>query len=98
MPQRSKLRRARLKFPAYCFGITPTGFLDSKHFQEILECAPKGTTELICHPGIVDADLRRTPTRLLEHRERELEAILASETRETLARQGIQLISYAGLD
>ncbi len=98
MPQRPKLRRARLRFPVHCFGITPTGFLDSRHFQEILECLPEGTTELICHPGTVDEDLQRTPTRLLEHRERELQAILAFETKETLVRQGIRLISYAGLD
>jgi hopanoid biosynthesis associated protein HpnK len=98
MAQRPKLRLTRLRFPAYCFGITPTGFLDSTHFQEILECLPEGSTELICHPGTVDEDLQRSPTRLLEHRERELQAILAFETKETLVRQGIRLISYAGLD
>jgi len=96
--QRPRLRRTRLRFPAYCFGITPTGFLDSRHFQEIFQCLPEGTTELICHPGTVDEDLQRTPTRLLEQRERELQGILAIETKETLVRQGIRLISYAGLD
>ena len=98
MPQRPKLRRVRLKFPAYCMGITATGFLDAKYLLEILEALPDGTTELICHPGTVDVDLRRTPTRLLEQREQELQAMLAAETKETLVRQGIRLISYAGLN
>ena len=98
MPQRRELRRAQLKFPTYCFGITPTGFLDALHLRQILEGLPDGATELICHPGTVDGDLRQTPTRLLNQRERELQAILAPEAKAMMAQLGIRLINYAELE
>jgi hopanoid biosynthesis associated protein HpnK len=98
IPQRRELWRAGLKSPACVYGITPTGFLDTRHLQEILGHLPDGTSELICHPGIVDSDLQRIPTRLHEQRERELEAILSPEIMKTMARRSIQLISYAALN
>jgi hopanoid biosynthesis associated protein HpnK len=98
MLQRKELRYAGLKSPAYVYGITPTGFLDARHLQEILGDLPDGTSELICHPGTVDSDLHRSPTRLLEQREQELQAILSPEIRKTIARRGIQLISYSALN
>ena len=98
IPQRRRLRRAGLKSPSCVYGITCTGFLDTRHLREILEDLPDGTSELICHPGTVDSDLQQIPTRLLEQRERELQAILNPEIRKTLVQRGIQLISYSALN
>ena len=58
---------------------------------------PEGDWELVCHPGYLDADLQSAGTQLLQSRQTELQALTSAETRQVLARRGIQLISYADL-
>jgi hopanoid biosynthesis associated protein HpnK len=78
-------------------GIAATGKLDQKMLVAILRGLPEGTWELVCHPGYSDADLRSAGTRLTASRELELSALTSAETKEELARQKIELISYAEL-
>ncbi|HET9282303.1 MAG TPA: ChbG/HpnK family deacetylase [Candidatus Angelobacter sp.] len=78
-------------------GIAATGKLDQKMLLGILAALPEGTWELVCHPGYSDADLQAAGTRLTTSRETELAALTSSETKDTLARQKIELISYAEL-
>ncbi len=78
-------------------GIAATGKLDQKMLLSILKGLPEGTWELVCHPGYSDADLRKAGTRLTASREIELGALTSAETKEALARQKIELISYAEL-
>ena len=78
-------------------GIAATGKLDQKMFLAIINRLPEGTWELVCHPGHSDTDLRNAGTRLIASREIELSALTSAETKEALARQKIELISYADL-
>ncbi len=78
-------------------GIAATGKLDQRMMLSILRGLPEGTWELVCHPGYSDADLKNAGTRLTGSREVELNALTSSETKEALARQKIELISYADL-
>src|SRR5205807_2732352 len=78
-------------------GIIATGTLDQTMLTGILQAMPEGDWELVCHPGYLDADLQSAGTRLLESRQRELQALTSAETKKVLAVQGIQLISYADL-
>jgi chitin disaccharide deacetylase len=78
-------------------GIAATGKLDQKMLLRILQALPEGTWELVCHPGYSDDDLRAAGTRLTQSREIELAALTSSETKDALARQKIELISYAEL-
>lgn len=78
-------------------GIAATGKLDQKMLLRILAALPEGTWELVCHPGYSDADLQAAGTRLTASRETELAALISSETKDALARQKIELISYAEL-
>jgi hopanoid biosynthesis associated protein HpnK len=78
-------------------GIAATGMLDQQILLKILKALPEGTWELVCHPGYSDADLQAAGTRLTQSREVELAALLSAETRKTIARQKIELISYADL-
>ena len=78
-------------------GIAATGKLDQQMLLRILKVLPEGTWELVCHPGYSDADLRAAGTRLTQSREIELAALTSAETRVALARQEIELISYADL-
>jgi hopanoid biosynthesis associated protein HpnK len=78
-------------------GIAVTGKLDQKMLVRILQALPEGTWELVCHPGYSDDDLRAAGTRLTQSREIELAALTSAETKDALARQKIELISYAEL-
>jgi chitin disaccharide deacetylase len=78
----------------YFCGITQTGELTREGIEEFLEKLPEGTTELMCHPGYVDEDLRRTATRLQESRAAELEILTDASIRKIVASRGIRLINY----
>lgn len=56
-----------------------------------------GVSELMCHPGYLDADLLKAGTRLLAQREVEVLALSAPPVKKLVADRGIQLISYAQL-
>jgi len=90
-------QRAGLRHPTCFYGLTATGFLDTEVLQRIICHLPEGTSELMCHPGYVDDQLRCTPTRLLAQREQELQALIRPEIRQLLARERIALISYRDL-
>ena len=83
--------------PDHFYGITETGFLDLTAFRAIIQDLSPGIHEVMCHPGYVDAELRKTPTRLLEQRERELELLTGRNIRQLIEDTGIQLASYRDL-
>jgi len=88
---------ATLTTPCRFYGITQTGYLDLPAFADILNQLEDGISEVMCHPGYVDEDLRRTPTRLHLQRERELELLTGREVRDLLMRTGVSLVSYRDL-
>ena len=94
---RGKAKRAGLLTPQHFLGIAQTGFLDISELSRILKSLPEGTSELMSHPGYVDEELARTPTRLLEQRQRELEALTDTSVKDLIAQNQIQLISYGEL-
>lgn len=94
---RRTLKEERMLSTDGTVGIAATGKLDQKMLLRILSALPEGTWELVCHPGYSDADLRAAGTRLTASREIELAALTSSETKDALARQKIELISYAEL-
>jgi predicted glycoside hydrolase/deacetylase ChbG (UPF0249 family) len=79
-------------------GFQITGRFRTAELVQLLEAIPEGSTELMCHPGRCGEALRGAPTRLKESRERELEALVAPETRAALERNGIELVGYGGVD
>lgn len=78
----------------YFCGIAQTGVLTREGVEKLLESLPEGTTELMCHPGYADEELRRTGTRLQESRETELQILTDGSVRKLVASRGIRLISY----
>jgi predicted glycoside hydrolase/deacetylase ChbG (UPF0249 family) len=59
-------------------GVSATGNLNPATLAEIMKTIPsEGDFELVCHPGYNDADLARVATRLRNHREIEMEALLS---------------------
>jgi hopanoid biosynthesis associated protein HpnK len=92
-----QLRQAGVAYAGHFYGLTPTGFLDEELLREILCHLPDGTSELMCHPGLVDEALRQTPTRLLEQREMEYQALSQPGIKLLAKDLGIQFINYGDL-
>ena len=86
-----------LNAPERFYGVTQTGFLDLRSFADMVRGLPNGVSELMCHPGYVDEELTRMPTRLHFQRERELELLTGREVRDLLENAGVELASYKDL-
>jgi chitin disaccharide deacetylase len=78
-------------------GVAATGALDERLFRWLFENLPEGTWEFVCHPGYNDADLDKIHTRLRQSREIELRLLTSPTTREILAQNQVELISFRDL-
>ena len=85
---------ASVSSPSHRYGLTATGFLDEHVLGKIIAHVPDGVSELMCHPGFVDDDLRREPTRLLREREIEHRALTQPAIRRLIEERDIRLVSY----
>ncbi len=91
---RELANRAGLVTTDYFCGIAQTGVLTLEGVETLLRNLPEGTTELMCHPGYTDEQLRSSATRLQESRQAELRILTDPRIRKLVATQGIRLISY----
>ena len=78
-------------------GFRLTGKFHTRELVDFLDNVRPGLTEFMCHPGYCTDELRAAATRLKESRARELEALVARETREAVERNGVMLRSYREL-
>ena len=85
--------RLGLRTPDFV-GRIDTGVLDGSALRRMLRGARAGVTELMVHPGYVDAALRRTPTRLLESRLQEVALLSRMEIRALLVGERMQLVRH----
>lgn len=76
-------------------GLIATGSLDRSVLQRILDAAPPGSYEVVCHPGYNDGDLQQIRTKLRDSREVERDALLSVIP--GLAEDRFERISFAGL-
>jgi hopanoid biosynthesis associated protein HpnK len=91
---REQAERAGIGAADHFCGIAQTGELTKEGVSRLLKILPDGTTELMCHPGYVDAALLKTATRLQDSRRTELEILTDTAIRNLVASQGIRLIDY----
>jgi hopanoid biosynthesis associated protein HpnK len=91
---REMAERAGIVTADYFCGIAQTGVLTKAGVQKLLGSLPEGTTELMCHPGYADEDLRKSHTRLQESRQAELQILTDQTIRKSVAELGIRLINY----
>jgi predicted glycoside hydrolase/deacetylase ChbG (UPF0249 family) len=91
---REMAERAGIAATDYFCGIAQTGVLLGEGVEQLLQNLPKGTTELMCHPGYADEDLRSSPTRLQESRQVELDILTDVRIRKLVATRGIRLINF----
>lgn len=75
-------------------GFRLTGHLTEETFGRAISSLGEGTTEFMCHPGFLGAELQGAATRLKESRVRELEALTSPRIRKLIEAQGITLTGY----
>jgi chitin disaccharide deacetylase len=91
---REQAERAGIATADYFCGIAQTGELTREGVLRLVEILPEGTTELMCHPGYVDAELANSATRLQASRQAEVAILTDTGIRNLVASQGIRLIDY----
>jgi chitin disaccharide deacetylase len=91
---REQAERAGISTADYFCGIAQTGELTREGVEQFVKSLPDGTTELMCHPGYADAALQKTPTRLQDSRQTELQILTDTGIRNLVASMGIRLIDY----
>ena len=91
---REQAEHAGISTADYFCGIAQTGELTREGLEQFVKSLPDGTTELVCHPGYVDAALQKTPTRLQDSRQAELQILTDKGIRNLVASRGIRLIDY----
>ena len=91
---RAMAERSGISSADFFCGIAQTGVLAKRGVMKLLASLPEGTTELMCHPGYADADLRKTDTRLQDSRQTELQILTDKDVRKSIATLGIRLINY----
>lgn len=90
-------RKYGLRAPDYFLGMAMTGQLGPLALRRMIETLPEGTAEIMVHPGICDADLRNTRSRLQQQRQFELDGLLDADVKHTVEKEGVQLIGYCEL-
>ena len=83
---------------------TTEGFVEEFHGEAatleallaILFAVPVGTTEVMCHPGLVDDELRASSS-YADERRKELDVLVHREVRQAIQAVGIKLIHYGEL-
>ncbi len=96
---RRRLDEAGLSPAPRFVGRALTGALTLNRFRAIVGALPDGVTELMVHPGYVDADLDAIRTRLRASRAAEVDVLIDPQAFEALARAGITLARHgAGKD
>jgi len=90
--------KAGIESADYFCGIAQTGVLTREGILDLLEILPKGTTELMCHPGYADEDLAQSATRLQDSRASELAILTDTDVRKSVASHGIRLINYSQIN
>jgi predicted glycoside hydrolase/deacetylase ChbG (UPF0249 family) len=94
---RQAVDEAGISAPDGTLAIVATGALDERLLRLMVERLPPGTWELVCHPGYNDADLQAVRTRLRKSREQELRILTSQSTRDLLAENGVEVISFREL-
>ena len=94
---REAVQQAGIATPDGTLAIVATGALDERLLRLMVQKLPEGTWELVCHPGYNDSDLQGIRTRLRESREQELRILTSQATRDLLAANGVEIVSFREL-
>jgi len=83
-----------VKSPDYFCGLYATGFLSEAVVSDLIKSMRPGLTELMCHPGYLDDDLKQIPTRLLHSRENEIAALCSARVKQAVKDCKVEVTSF----
>jgi predicted glycoside hydrolase/deacetylase ChbG (UPF0249 family) len=95
---RVKVAGAQLRTTDHFLGFRLTDNLTEQTLAHVLSGLPLGSTEFMCHPGYLGAELAHARTRLKETRVRELEALTSPLVKQVIEQQQIRLTNYRELE
>jgi len=91
-----RLRAAGIVSSERVFGMHQTGHVDEAYLLHVIATLPPGTSEVYCHPAVVDDEARRW--RPADYRsDAELAALCSPRVRAALDAAGVELIAYRDL-
>lgn len=93
----ARLRKSGVKTPDFFIGIARTGYWTKPWLIDLIKQLPAGASELMCHPGYDDAELRNVRTRLRESRANELRLLTDADVLTALKADGVDLINFSNL-
>jgi chitin disaccharide deacetylase len=91
-------RRYDLRSPDYFLGLARTGRLRPEALRRMIDAVQEGSTEIMLHPGISDAELQTIETRLSWQRNSEMDALVDPAVKSAIEEHGIRLITYGELN
>lgn len=98
IPFEERLARAGCYTTDYFAGFSATGAVDAAWLVSVLADLPRGTGELVCHPGYCGPELAAANTRLKESRVAELDALCDPAVLDAVSASGIELVAYRDLN
>lgn len=78
-------------------GFRMTGAYDAATLAAVIRALPEGSTEFMCHPGILGTDLAQSRTRLKQSRQAELVALTSPQASTAIQETGVRLTGFGGL-
>ncbi len=93
---RADLRAAGIKTTDHFVGIAHSASLDTQALLDILRHLEQGVTEVMCHPGYIDGEMRRY-TGSPPHREVELDALTDRQVRDYVNCGPVRLTHFGDL-
>ncbi len=95
---RARVRRAGIQTPAGVYGICFTGFMNENILGRLCGMLQPGVSELMTHPGIVDAELMRLKGRLRDSREKEKELLVSARVKRYFEAHRILLCHFGEVE
>jgi chitin disaccharide deacetylase len=93
----ARLKKSDIKTPDFFFGVSRSGFWRKNWLIELIESLPAGVSELMCHPGYDDVELRGVKTRLRESRVNELGLLTDPDIVAKLKENDVTLTNFSCL-
>ncbi len=95
---RSRVRRAGIQTPAGVYGISFTGLMNEAMLRRLCGMLKPGLSELMTHPGIVDAELLSLKGRLVESRAKEKELLVSAGIKGAFEENDIMLSHFGEVE
>ena len=93
----ARMQKAKIRTTDAIFGISQSGFWTKQLMLKLIEKLPEGVSELMCHPGYDDQELKTVKTRLRSSRMAELKLLTDLEIIEKIRDSQVRLTTWRNI-